>query len=100
MGKPIVVSDASVVDGVLVMGTDRSITGQDGIGFDAPPQGGAADTFSGRLATRLFEGVDGLTHVFVASNQVVVERAGGWDEAATDAAREILSRFFVFYAET
>ena len=99
MGKPIAVSGSTVVDQVLLLDTDRSITGQDGIGFDSPEAAAAAGTFPARLASRLFEGVAGVTHVFVASNQVVVGRRGGWDDAAAGAAAGIVSRFFVFYPQ-
>ncbi|MFH1103832.1 MAG: hypothetical protein V1757_02655 [Actinomycetota bacterium] len=98
MGKPIAVSGSTVVGQVLLLDTDRSITGQDGIGFDSPGAA-AAGTFAARLASRLFEGVAGVTHVFVASNQVVVGRRGGWEDAAAGAAAEIVSRFFVFYPQ-
>ena len=63
----------------------------------------AAETdeeFPGRLAARIFDTADGVTHVFVASNQVVVGREGGWDDATLSAVTAIVSEFFVFYDST
>ena len=86
-----------VVGDVAVFDTDRSITGQDGIGFASA--GDAADmaSFPARLAARLFETVSGLDHAFVASSQVVLRRSGGWDESARSAAEAAIAEFFVFY---
>jgi len=35
--------------------------------------------------------------VFIASNQVVVGRETGWDEASLAVAAEIVTTFFIFY---
>lgn len=99
MGKPIEVSGSTVVDEVLVLDTDRSITGQDGSGFDSAEAAREANTFPGRLAALLFAGVADLTHVFVSSNQVVAARRGGWDDASVGAASDIVASFFVFYPD-
>jgi hypothetical protein len=97
MGKPIAVTSSGVVGDVAVFDTDRSITGQDGIGFGSGADGVAAGSLPGSLAARLFEVVPGLTNAFVASSQVVLRRSGGWDEAARAAAGATIAHFFVFY---
>lgn len=97
MGKPIAVTSRGVVGDVAVFDTDRSITGQDGIGFASAADAAADATFAGKLATRLFEAVPGLGHAFIASSQVVVRRTGGWDDASRSAAESAIAGFFVFY---
>lgn len=99
MGKPIDVAGATVVDEVLVLDTDRSVTGQDGIGYETPEAAAADESFSGRLASQIFAGVAGIGHVYVASNQVVVGRPGGWDDTTAATAGKVVSRFFVFYRD-
>jgi len=84
-----------VVDGVALFDTDRSITGQDGTAYSGADATDA--TFPGRLANRLFESDRQLEHVFVASNQVVAKRTGGWSDADLERAAGIISEFFVFY---
>jgi hypothetical protein len=87
------------VGSVVIFDTDRSITGQDGSGYT---QADAADDeapFPARLAARLFAGIDNLDHVFIASNQVVVERQAGWKDATVAKASEIISQFFRYYPD-
>ena len=96
MGQPIDVASTVVGDSVI-FDTDRSITGQDGALFTSAEQAGSADDFPNVLAQRLFEVDDTIGSVFVASNVVTVTRNGGWDDAAVDAAADVVSNFFVFY---
>ena len=96
MGQHIEIISTTVDAQVAAFHTDRGITGQDGVSFDAET---ADESFPGALAGRLFAGVDGIDHVFVASNQVVVRRPDGWDDGQVDAARSVIEQFFVFYAD-
>lgn len=95
MGQTIDILETTVIGDALVVDTDRSLAGQDGEGFSRDVTGDA--TFPARLAARLFEGDAGIDHVFVMSNTVTIRREGGWDSAAEDAARSVVSRFFRFY---
>ncbi|NNF62977.1 MAG: hypothetical protein HKN07_01850 [Acidimicrobiia bacterium] len=96
MGQIINVT-TQVLDDVALFDADRSITGQDGSAYANEGEAELDTTFPGRLAHRLF-GVDSsIGHVFVASNQVVVRRSGGWPPAALKVASETISEFFVFY---
>lgn len=95
MGQTIDILDTTVIGDALVVDTDRSLAGQDGEGFSRDTAGDA--TFPARLAGRLFEADPGVDHVFVMSNTVTIRRSGGWDAAAEDAARSVVSRFFRFY---
>ena len=98
MGQTIKVLGTTVLPGLAIIDTDRSITGQDGSSYGSA--GEASDDFPGRLAARLFERIDGVNHVFVASNQVVVGRDGGWNDSNTlSAATQVVTDFFVFYDE-
>jgi hypothetical protein len=97
MGQLIKVVGATVLEQVALIDTDRSITGQDGSSYSTLDE--TTDEFPGRLAARLFERVEGVAHVFVASNQVVVGRDRDWDDAALEKATEVVTDFFVFYNE-
>lgn len=96
MGQSIKVS-TTVVGDVLIVDGDRSLTGQDGAGYSSAEEAAGDARFPGRLAARIFDGDDAARHVFVASNQVVIRRSGGWDEDAVDSAAGVVSDFFVFY---
>jgi hypothetical protein len=99
MGQPIEITSTTVVGEVLVVGTDRSVSGQDGAVFTSLDEAAAVDVFPARLACRLFEAVEGITHVFAASNTVVLGRSGGWDDVAVAAAEDVVRQFFVFYRD-
>ena len=99
MGQPITISGSTVEGSVAAFHSDRSITGQDGVSFGSAENAGAADSFPGDLAARLFAADDAIDHVFIASNQVVVRRSGSWDDSTLSAAAGVIERFFVFYAD-
>ncbi len=99
MGQLIAISSITVDGDVAAFHTDRSITGQDGVTFGSRDAAEAAGTFPGDLAVRLFDADAVISHIFVASNQVVVGRDGGWNDSSRDAAAGIVTRFFVFYAD-
>ena len=95
MGQPIEVTSTGV-DDIAMFDTDRTITGQDGDSFNSS-QAEAATSIPGDLATRLFDRVAGIDHVFVASNQVVVRRPHGWDDHVIGTATKTITDFFLFY---
>jgi len=97
MGQPIEVLSTTILGEVALIHTDRSVTGQDGTVYLSRDD--TDDEFPGRLAAEIFDGADGITHVFVASNQVVVGRQGGWDDSALERVTGIVTDFFVFYDE-
>lgn len=99
MGQPITISGATVDGAVAAFHTDRSITGQDGVSFDSVDSASEAGSFPGELAGRLLGEVGGINHVFIASNQVVARRDGGWDDQSLGSARTIVEDFFVHYAD-
>jgi hypothetical protein len=98
MGQQIEIVGSTVVGDVLVVDTDRSVSGQDGASYESLEEAQAADIFPARLARRIFEAVDGVTHVFSASNTVVIGRDGGWDDETVRRIEDVVTRFFVFYA--
>jgi hypothetical protein len=99
MGQPIEIVGSTVVGRVLVVDTDRSVSGQDGAGYSSFEEAQGSDIFPARLARRIFEAVDSVTHVFVASNTVVVERGGAWDDDTARRTEDIVTRFFVYYED-
>lgn len=98
MGQTIEVKSTVLGDAAL-FDTDRSITGQDGRGFDPAAATEDVTTTAGRLASRLFESDADVDHVFVVSNQVTVRRAGGWNDEDTGRAAAVIRDFFIFYEE-
>ena len=97
MGQPIGIK-STILGDVLVLDGDRSITGQDGTAYRTFEEADADERFPGRLASALFESDPAADHVFVASNQVVVRRSGGWDDDTVARAASVVTGFFVFYA--
>ena len=98
MGQRIEVT-ANLIGDVLLLDTDRSLTGQDGAEYPSRDAATGDDTFPGRLATRLFESDALMSSVFVASNGVVIARAPGWDDNSVAAATRVVSDFFLFYPD-
>lgn len=98
MGQAIEV-EVAVVDDVAIFSTDRSITGQDGVAYPSAAAAEADSRFPGRLAARLYARDGDLRSVFVASNQVVARKDGGWDKAAAAELSEVIEDFFLFYPE-
>jgi len=95
MGQKIEIPSVVPVDNVALFETDRSITGQDGAGFDESPE--QADTPPAELAQRMFEALSELERVYVASNQVTAKRSADWDAESLGAAKDIITNLFVFY---
>lgn len=79
---------------LLLIDTDRSLTGQDGQAI-TPDHPGAA--VPGRLAERLFDLGVGIDHVYVLQNTVSVRKPGGWDEATTSLVKDETEGFLRFY---
>ena len=98
MGQPVEVEAAPLGD-VVIYSTDRTITGQDGVSYASAAAAEADDRFPGQLATRLFAAGSGVESIFVASNEIVVKRDGGWDDEASAALSEIIEDFFLFYPD-
>lgn len=96
MGQSIEVA-STTVGNVVMFDTDRSITGQDGAVFSSREDAAEADDFPSVLAVRIFDADAEIDHVFIASNQVVVRRPGGWDDHVRDSVDEVVSDFFRFY---
>ncbi len=97
MGQTVVVNTAVVTGDLLLVDTDRSFTGQDGVALSRESPG---DAVPGRLAERLFATDPQLDHVFVLQNTVTIRRRGGWDDSAKEPVLEVVRRFLEFYDET
>ena len=99
MGQTIEIKSVKPIDRVLVIDTDRSLSGQDGEGFTGATLAAQDDTFPAKLAVRLF-GSDGeIDYIFVQSNTVSVRRLSDWDEASQQAAAQVVADFFRVYPD-
>jgi hypothetical protein len=96
MGQSISVA-AKPMDGFCVFTTDRVLTGQDGVRFESVQEADAETGFPALLASRLFAGDEAVVNVWVAASEVVVGRTGGWDEATTAQAQQIITDLYRFY---
>lgn len=94
MGQAVVVNKVVEMGDLLLIDTDRSFTGQDGMAMTPDRRGEAVP---GALADRLFELGLGIDHVYVLQNAVTIRRPGGWDAEAKRAVLSVVESFLLFY---
>ena len=97
MGQTVVVNGVKELGDVLLLDTDRSFTGQDGMVISPSNRGRAVP---GALADELFDLGLGVDHVYVLQNTVSVRRPGGWDEESRTAVTSMVEGFLRFYDES
>lgn len=103
MGQTIEIDETVQLGDVLLVSTDRSLTGQDGEAYTPGSISNDSNEkaiFPAHLARRLFEADPTIDHVYVMSNTLSIRRPGGWDDAAVDLARQTVSNFFRFYKDS
>ena len=98
MGQSITVTSKQL-DDFCVFSTDRSISGQDGSAFASATEAATAGDFPAVLAGRLFASDEGIDHVYVASNDVVVRRSPAWDAARVSSAAQVIEELFRHYPD-
>jgi hypothetical protein len=96
MGQTVEIRSVAEVGELLLLDTDRSLTGQDGYEMSPDEPGSAVP---GRLAERLFGLDTGIDHVFVLQNTITVRRPGGWDESTLAGVKDEVQSFLRFYRE-
>ena len=96
MGQPIEV-ERRIQGEIAVFTGDRTLTGQDGAGYHADDGSTENGKLSAEVAKQFFELDPDIDYVYVAANNVMARRPGGWNDEALDAAGDALTRFFVFY---
>ncbi|MGH3667403.1 MAG: hypothetical protein ACRDWF_13880 [Acidimicrobiia bacterium] len=97
MGQTVVVNEVKELGDVLLIDTDRSFTGQDGVAMTPSSRGGSVP---GLLAGQLFDlGLD-VDHLYVLQNTVTVRRPGGWDGESKAAVTAVVESFLRFYDES
>lgn len=99
MGQTIEIKSVKPIDRVLVIDTDRSLSGQDGEAFTGRKLAAQDDTFPAKLAVRLFESDEEIDYIFVQSNTVSVRRLSDWDDASQEAAARVVAEFFRVYPD-
>jgi hypothetical protein len=97
MGQRIEIEDRRVVDDSVIFATNRGLTGADGEGYASPEEASEAQSFGARLASDLFESVEGVSRVFVSSNMVVVRGGDAWNSENLQAASTVIEDFFLHY---
>jgi hypothetical protein len=97
VGQTIQINKTAVIDEVLVVDTDRSLTGQDGEAFSGRESARSQSTVPARLAVHLFDSDPAIDHVFVMSNTVSVRRLPAWSSPDVDSAVGVIAAFFRFY---
>ncbi len=96
MGQDVEIKDSVALGDILILDTDRSFTGQDGLTVTPGSEGGGVP---GTLADRLFALKLGIDHVFIQQNTITVRRPDGWDDAAAALVTGITHSFLRFYDE-
>jgi hypothetical protein len=96
MGQVVVVNQVKEAGDILLVDTDRSFTGQDGMAMSPDSPGSAVP---GLLAGRLFDLDLGIDHVYVLQNTVTMRRPGGWDEDSKAEVVSVVESFLLFYTE-
>ena len=99
MGQTIQILETVEVGDILLVTTDRTLTGQDGESYTGPVSAAAVETFAAQVAVRLFEADPSIDYVYVMSNALSIRRRGGWSPETTDKARQTVSAFFRFYPD-
>lgn len=94
MGQDIDIKRVSSLDQVLVIDTDRSLTGQDGVSITPSSDRHGVPAV---LAERLFALDVGIDYVYVLQNTVTVRRPEGWDEDTAGAVEDVTRSFLRFY---
>jgi hypothetical protein len=96
MGQTVAIRDNVIMGDVLLVSTDRSLTGQDGHSITADSGGEAVP---GLLAAELFDlGLD-IDHVYVQQNTITVRRPAGWDEGTVANALDVITSFLRHYPD-
>jgi hypothetical protein len=97
MGQSIEILKTVRLGDVILIDTDRSLTGQDGESYGGITSAESVDSFPAALAVRLFGSDASIDHVFVMSNTISARRRGGWDDRSTAAAEQVIAGFFRYY---
>lgn len=94
MGQAVVINRSVEMGDLLIIDSDRSLTGQDGV---ALTPGARGEAVPGRLAERIFDLDPEIDHLFVLQNTITMRRRGGWDEATKSAVLSLVEGFLLFY---
>lgn len=97
MGQTIEIKSVNPVDRVLVIDTDRSLTGQDGESFTGKQTAAQVGTYPALLAVKLFEADPEVDYVHVMSNAISIRRLKPWDEPSQEVASDAVAEFFRIY---
>lgn len=96
MGQNVEIRNTVVMGDVLMIDTDRSLTGQDGQVLTPDLNGEGVPRL---LAERLFGLGLGIDHMYVLQNTVTVRRPGGWDDESSRAVTDITHAFLRYYTD-
>ena len=97
MGQLIEIQSIEAVDDSIIVMMNRSLTSQEGEGYDSLADADGEDSFGALLAARLFEADASIERVYVASNAVVLTHAGNPDDATVSSLSSVIEDLFLFY---
>jgi hypothetical protein len=98
VGQQIEIKSSVVLGDVLVIDTDRSLTGQNGEAFGQASEA-VGSTLGAKLANVMFALLPGTDHVFTASNTLSVRSTDVWTDEAVDAANGAVRNFFTYWSD-
>lgn len=96
MGQQIEIKSSVVLGDMLVIDTNRSLTGQNGEAYTSA-EDASGSTLPAELASSLFSALDDIDHVFSASNSLSVRSKQPWGDAEVAAANATVRNFFTYW---
>lgn len=96
MGQQIEIKSSVVLGNMLVIDTNRTLTGQNGEAY-ASLKDAVGPTLPAELAGSLFSALGAVDHVFTASNSVSVRSTEAWNDAEVATANATVRNFFTYW---
>lgn len=96
MGQNVSIRHSVALGNILLVDTDRSLTGQDGQTITRADPGSGMPA---RLGERLLALDPAIDHIHVLQNTVTVRRDGSWDDEVTAPILTTMEEFLRFYLD-
>jgi hypothetical protein len=96
VGQQIEIKSSVVLGNMLVIDTNRTLTGQNGEAY-ASLDDAVGPTLPAELAGSLFSSLGDVDHVFTASNSISVRAKQAWSEPDVAIANATVRNFFTYW---